>query len=77
MRDRIYSPGYYQVDTKYFWESNLYDISNKQLLYSVQTQSFDPGSSAGLGHEYGQLIINDMVKNKVLASPDRQQSKAF
>lgn len=77
MYDRIYSPGYYEVNTKYFWESNFYDMSSKQLLYSVQTQSFDPESSAGLGHEYGKLIINDMVKNKVLATPDQQQSKAF
>jgi hypothetical protein len=35
-------------------------------VYSVQTQSFDPGSSESLGHEYGQLIVKDMVKKNIL-----------
>ena len=65
--DRIYTPGYYVTDTKYFWESNLYDMSNKDLMYSVQTESFDPASSESLGHEYGKLIVEDMVKKNVLA----------
>ena len=67
MYGRIYEPGYYEVSTKYFWESNFYDLQTKQLLYSVQTESFDPGSSQSLAHEYGQLIVNSMVKNEVLA----------
>jgi hypothetical protein len=41
MYDRIYTPGYYEVSTRYFWESNLYDLGEKKLLYSVQTESFD------------------------------------
>lgn len=62
MYDRIYSPGYYTTDTKYFWESNFYDMQAKQLLYSVQTHSFDPASTASLAHEYGQLIVKSIVK---------------
>ncbi len=64
--DRIYSPGYYQTDTKYFWESNLYDLSTKELLYSVQTESFDPASAESLGHEYGKMIVKDMFDKNVL-----------
>ncbi len=63
---RIYEPGYYVVDTKYFWESNFYDMAEQKLLYSVQTRSFDPSSSESLGHEYGKLIIGDMAKNNIL-----------
>jgi hypothetical protein len=66
MYGRIYEPGYYQVDTKYFWESNFYDLESKQLIYSVQTQSFDPASTQSLAHEYGKLIVNSMVKKQVL-----------
>lgn len=64
--DRIYTPGYYVSNTKYFWESNLFDVANKELIYSVQTESFDPASSEVLAHEYGKLIVKDMVKNQVL-----------
>ncbi len=63
---RIYEEGYYVTDTKYFWESNVYDMSTQSLIYSVQTKSFVPANSESLGHEYGKLIINDMVKNNIL-----------
>ncbi len=63
---RIYEPGYYVTDTKYFWESNLYEMGNQKLVYSVQTESFDPSSSESLAHEYGQLIVKDLVKQNVL-----------
>ena len=63
---RIYEPGYYVTDTRYFWESNVYEVSTQSLLYSVQTKSFDPANSESLGHEYGKLIIADIVKNNIL-----------
>ncbi|MDX2045378.1 MAG: hypothetical protein SFU87_01245 [Chitinophagaceae bacterium] len=66
MYDRIYSPGYYVTDTKYFWETNFYDLTSNQLLYSAQSQSFDPNSSETLGHHYGKMIIKDMVNKKLL-----------
>lgn len=68
MYDRVYTPGYYVADTKYFWESNFYALDGKELLYSAQSQSFEPGSAQTPGHEYGQMIIKDMVKNNVLTN---------
>jgi len=71
MYRRVYSPGYYVTDTKYFWESNFYNLSDGQeLLYSVQSQSFEPGSAKSLAHEYGQMIIKDIVKNNVLTKKE-------
>lgn len=66
MYGRIYSPGYYETSTRYFWESNLYDVNTKELLYSVQTESFDPATVESLGHEYGKTIVKDMVNKNVL-----------
>jgi hypothetical protein len=66
MYERIYSPGYYQSRTKYFWESNVYELKTKQLIYSVQTESFDPDEASALAHRYGKVIINDMKQKNVL-----------
>jgi hypothetical protein len=73
---RVYSADYYVAvtDTKYFWESNFYSINNGQeLLYSVQSRSFDPGSISSLSNEYGQMIVKNMVKNKILS--DQKDTK--
>ncbi|UEG48855.1 hypothetical protein LK994_09420 [Ferruginibacter lapsinanis] len=64
--DRIYTPGYYMVDTKYFWESNFYDLQSKELLYSVQTRSFNPSSAEELAHEYGKMIVGNMAENGII-----------
>ena len=74
---RIYEPGYYVTDTKYFWESNFYDMSTRKLVYSVQTQSFDPANSESLAHEYGELIVKNMVKENVLQRKTTAPSKGF
>ena len=72
---RIYEPGYYVSDTKYFWESNLYDMASQQLVYSVQTQSFSPDNADILGHEYAKLIVKDIMKHNVLQQQSNVQVK--
>ncbi|HEX6847220.1 MAG TPA: hypothetical protein VF144_09590 [Chitinophagaceae bacterium] len=67
MYERIYEPGYFEESTKYFWESNFYDLNSKELLYSAQTQSFDASSAESLANEYGKLIVNEMTKRAVLS----------
>ncbi len=77
MYERIYTPGYFVTNTKYFWESNFYDLESNTLLYSVQSQSFDPASTENLSHEYGQMIIKDMVKNQVIRNQKAPGLKAM
>lgn len=67
MYGRIYSPGYYVTATKYFWESNLYEVESQDLVYSIQTQSFDPASIGSLANEYGKMIVGNILKNDILA----------
>ena len=76
MYERVYAPGYYSTNTRYFWESNFYDLKKGQeLLYSVQSQSFDPESARSLGHEYGLMVVNDMVKKNLLSKQNKNDLK--
>lgn len=63
---RVYEPGYFIVNTRYFWESNLYEMDSQGLVFSVQTESFNPVNSQSLAHEYGQLIIKQMLDSQAL-----------
>lgn len=69
MYTRIETEGYYSTTTKYFWESNLYDLAGKKLVYSVQTESFDPATTGSMAHQYGRLIVDDVLKSKILDIP--------
>ena len=63
---RMYNPGYYTTNTSYFWESNLYDVAANKLVYSVQTESFDPSSTQSLSKDYSKKILENMMKQGVL-----------
>ena len=59
---RIHSPGYSSIDTKFMWESNLYDVQSRKLLYSVQSRSFNPSSAADMGKAYAAKIVGNMTQ---------------
>jgi hypothetical protein len=63
---RIESAGYYNEATRYFWESNFYDVGSGKLIYSVQTQSFEPASTDALAHGYGEKIVQNIIDNNVV-----------
>lgn len=77
MRGRVYDPRYYSSTTKYFWETNFYDLSDLALVYSAQSQSFDPQSYGKMAHEYGLMIVNNMVKQGVLQKQNVSALKSF
>jgi hypothetical protein len=61
---RIYEPGYYTEDTRYFWESNLYDLKRNKLLYSVQGNAFNIADAESYGNDYAKVIIKDLMRRK-------------
>jgi hypothetical protein len=70
-------PGYYETSTRYFWECNLYNPQSQKLVYSVQTQSFDPASVDALAHEHGKKIVQAMIKDGVLLAGGQAIVKAM
>jgi hypothetical protein len=63
---RIIEPGYYITDTRYYWETNMYKLENKALIYSARTESFSPQNTESLGHEYSLMVVNNLMKQKIL-----------
>src|SRR4051794_36469009 len=61
-----YRPGYTQTTTKYVFETNLYDVTNNQLLYSAQSQTADASTMGALANDYARDIVKDMRKKNVL-----------
>ena len=77
MYTRVYDPGYYVENTKYFWESNFYSLEGKDLVYSAQSQTFNPTDAHSLGEDYAKIIVKDLVKNSILAPASQRQLKGM
>ncbi|RXK83252.1 hypothetical protein [Filimonas effusa] len=63
---RVYDPGYYQTSTTYFFETSLYTVNGNRLLYSAQSEAFDPSSVSSLANDYAVAIVKDMRKQRVI-----------
>lgn len=66
--DLVSQPEYYTESVSYFWETNFYDLGSHSILYSAQSQSFDPASTTNLAHEFGLLIVKDMIRKNVVSN---------
>jgi hypothetical protein len=75
LTDRILAPGYFTTTTKYFWETNFYGHPDGNLRYAAQSRSFDPNSINNMAHEFGKLIVKDMLKFKVIAKWEQPPTK--
>ncbi|MCG2616309.1 hypothetical protein LZZ85_18565 [Terrimonas sp. NA20] len=74
--DRVYQSDKSIETTSYFWETNLYDLSDHGQVYSAQTRSFDPTTVNAMAHQFGLLVVKDMMRKDVLAKQS-EKMKAF
>ena len=64
----------YQVATPGYWdkyevlklESNLYDSASRQLIWSIQSESFDPRSARQLIHDQVAVAIKSLRKTGLI-----------
>ncbi len=62
----IHSPGYYEETVSIFLESNLYDIETNSLIWSAQSKTQDPSSVKALADNFARVLIDEMIKGKVI-----------
>jgi len=63
----VYSSGYYETSTKYFIESNLYDVATEKLIWTGQTKTDNPESIEKEAPEFADIIVTEMFEKKALA----------
>lgn len=54
----IYDPGYYVTDKTYFMEGDLFDVRTEALIWSVQTETMNPGSV----EDFSKGLVDLMLK---------------
>ncbi len=64
----FYNPyrGHYETNANFVFETNLYDVSGKKLIYSAQSQSYSPSSVGAMADDYSKSVVKDMKKNNIL-----------
>lgn len=63
---RIYSPGYYTTDKTYFIETNLYDTNTEELIWSAQSETYNPNNLSSFSEEFAQAIVEKMEEDNII-----------
>jgi hypothetical protein len=62
----LYSPGYYAEDKVYFLEANLYDAKTEELLWSAQSETYNPRGLSDFSRDFASVLIKKMEKDGLL-----------
>ncbi len=60
MSPTMYNPGYYTTDKTYFMECNVFDASNEKMIWSAQSEAYDPTSISKFSRDYTTLLMDKM-----------------
>jgi hypothetical protein len=63
---RVYTPGYYEEDKIYFLEINLYDAKTEQIVWSAQSETYNPSSLATFSQDFADLIVQKLKQENIL-----------
>lgn len=62
----LYSPGYYEDDKVYYIETNLYDADTEELLWSAQSETYNPTSLPDFASDFAEVVVARMEKEDLL-----------
>jgi hypothetical protein len=62
----VYSPGYYTSEKVYYLESNFYDMASNSLIWSVQSETYEPSSLKSWFQSYSYMLINHLKKEGLI-----------
>jgi len=65
------APGYYSTDKTYFLESNLFDAATETILWSAQSELYNPTSIEHSSKGYTELMISQLEKDGLLKKPGK------
>ena len=57
---QIYRPGYYSTDRTYYIESNFYDLAEDRLLWSIQSEAYNPSSLDSWFDRYSRDLLKEL-----------------
>jgi hypothetical protein len=60
------SPGYYTTDETYYLESHLFDADTEEIMWSAQSEAYNPSSRTKAASQYAALLISQMEKDGLL-----------
>jgi hypothetical protein len=66
------SPSYYEMDKIYFVESNVYDVKTSKLVWSAQSETFNPLNLDIASADFSAVMVNALKEANLIATKTRK-----
>ncbi len=63
---QVYTPGYYTTNKTYYIESNFYDLEDDLLLWSIQSEAYNPSSLDSWFDRYAYNLIHELKREGLI-----------
>lgn len=60
------APGYYSLDKVYYMESNLYDAETEELVWSAQSETYNPIDLESFAENYSDEIVDELDDQDII-----------
>jgi hypothetical protein len=57
------SPGYYTEDKTYFMEARLFDVASENMIWSAQSEAYNPSKIDKFSRDYTALLVDRMQQD--------------
>ena len=64
----VYSPGYYTTNKTYYLESNFYDLEEDLLLWSIQSEAYNPSSIDSWFDQYSYDLLKELKREGLITN---------
>lgn len=71
---QVYSQGYYSTDKTYYIETNFYDLSDDKLLWSIQSEAYNPSSMDKWFDTYSYDLLNELKDEGLISGEAPRKS---
>lgn len=61
----MFTPAYYTVKVRYTWDTNLYDVIERKLIYNARSKAIDPPTAYKQASQFAKQIVRDMYKQQL------------
>jgi len=61
MGSTMYNPGYYTTDKTYFMEANVFDAASEKMIWSAQSEAYDPSTISKFSRDYTTLLMDKLT----------------
>lgn len=66
MYSNVYQPGYYVNSTDIYLETNIFEVSDGDLIWSAQSDTRDISDVDGVANSYARGLVSHVVKRKII-----------